>query len=164
MFNCRSQRVTQKCFASYTSAFPSEYRNNALNFKELSQYFRLKIFNKDAFYNRSNLSLNNKWAGYRSRYSDWLRAGLSGDRIPVEARFSAPVQTGARGPSSLLYNEYKVFPEGKERSGRDADPSSRSSAFGRERVELHLYSPYRPYCLYRASVPVQGCTLLYIDQ
>ena len=28
-------------------------------------------------------------------------------------------------------------------------------------VERYLYSPYGPYGLYRASVPVQGCTLLY---
>jgi hypothetical protein len=31
--------------------------------------------------------------------------------------------------------------------------------FGHERVELYLYSPYGPYGLYRASVPVQRCTL-----
>jgi len=30
---------------------------------------------------------------------------------------------------------------------------------GHERVELYFYSPYGPYGLYRASVPVQGCTL-----
>ena len=33
------------------------------------------------------------WAGYRSRYNDWLRSGRSEDRIPVGARFSTPVQT-----------------------------------------------------------------------
>ena len=31
--------------------------------------------------------------------------------------------------------------------------------FGHERIELYLYSPYWPYGLYRASVPVQGWPL-----
>ena len=51
------------------------------------------------------------------------------------------------------------FPGGKERPGRDPGLSPRSSAVDHERVELYLYSPYGPYGLYRASVPVQGCTL-----
>ena len=54
-----------------------------------------------------------------------------------------------------LYNGYRVFPWGKERPEPDSDPSPSSSAVGHERVELYLYSPNRPYGLYRASVPVQ---------
>jgi hypothetical protein len=32
--------------------------------------------------------------GYLRRYSDWLRAGWSGNRMPVEARFFAHIHTG----------------------------------------------------------------------
>jgi hypothetical protein len=67
----------------------------------------------------------------------------------------------SRGPPSLLYNGYCVFPRGKEWPGRDTEPSPPSSAVGHERVELHLYSPYGLYGLYRASAPVQGCTLAF---
>ena len=63
------------------------------------------------------------------------------------------------GPPNLLYNGYWVFPGDKERPCRDADPSPPSSAVGHERVGLYLYSPYGPYGLCRASVPLQGCTL-----
>jgi len=83
---------------------------------------------------------------------------LSGDRIPVGARFSTRPDR-PWGPPSLLYNGYRLFPGGKERPGRDTDPSPTSSAVGHERVELYLYSPYGPYGLYRASVPVQGWPL-----
>ena len=101
-------------------------------------------------------------------------------------------------PPSLLYDGYWVFLGGKERQGRDADPSPPSStvvkkeqsyistpSIGRSActepqclystaipvlplwvvrpvqslstctVQLYLYSPYVPYGLYRASVPVQ---------
>ena len=56
-----------------------------------------------------------------------LRAGRSGDRIPVGARFSARPDRPWR-PPSLLYNGYRVFPGGKVRPGRDADHSPPSSA------------------------------------
>jgi hypothetical protein len=78
--------------------------------------------------------------------------GLDGPRI--ESRWE-------RDFPRLLYNGYRLFPEGKKRPGRDADPLLPSSAVGQERVELYLYCPYGPYGLYRASVPVQGCTLPY---
>jgi hypothetical protein len=45
------------------------------------------------------------------------------------------------GRGSLLYNGYRVFPGGKVRPGREADPSTSSSAEVKNRVEIYLYSP-----------------------
>jgi len=74
----------------------------------------------------------------------------------VEAKYSAHVQTGPGTQPASYTMGTGFFSGGKERPGRDADPSPSSTAVGHERVELYLYSPYRPYSLYRASVPVQG--------
>jgi hypothetical protein len=44
------------------------------------------------------------------------------------------------GPPSLLYNGYRVFPGGKVRPGRDAEPSPPSSAEFKNRVAILLLS------------------------
>jgi hypothetical protein len=58
------------------------------------------------------------------------------------------------GPPSLLYNGYRVFPGGKVRSGRAADPSPPSSA---EVMEEWSYTSTHPLGHTR---PVTG--LLYL--
>jgi hypothetical protein len=93
------------------------------------------------------------------------------------------------GPPSLLYNGYWVFlgvKSGrgitltphllvvplvmKEQSYTSTLPMGRTSCTEPQclykgalylylTVELYLYSPYGPYVMYRASVPVQRCTL-----
>jgi len=50
-----------------------------------------------------------------------LWARRSGDGIPMEAIFSAPVLDRPWGPPLLLYKGYRVFPGGKERPGRGVD-------------------------------------------
>ena len=48
---------------------------------------------------------------------DWLRAGRSGDRIPVGARFSSPVQTGPGAHPASCKTGTGSFPGAK--SGQD---------------------------------------------
>ena len=81
-----------------------------------------------------------EWPGIFQWYSDSLRAGRSGDRIPVGARFSAPVQTGpAAHPAS---NTMGIgYFQGVKRPGRCVDHPPPSSTEVKERVELYLYSP-----------------------
>ena len=77
--------------------------------------------------------------GQLSRYSDSLLAGRSGDRIPVEVRFSAPVQTGPGAHPASYTMGTGSFP-GVKRPGRGVDHPSPSSAEVKERVELYIYS------------------------
>jgi hypothetical protein len=52
------------------------------------------------------------------------------------------------GPPSLLYNGYWVFPGGKERPGRDADPSPPSSFVG----PMGHTASAEPQCLYKDAL------------
>ena len=75
-----------------------------------------------------------------SRYGNSLQAGQSVDRMPVGARFSAPVQTGTGAHPASSTMGTGSFP-GVKRPGRGADHPSPSKCRGHERVGLYLYSP-----------------------
>ena len=51
------------------------------------------------------------------------------------------------GPRSLLYNGHRVFPGGKERPGRDADPSPPSNAVVMKGYSYTSTPPYGQYGL-----------------
>ena len=61
-------------------------------------------------------------------------------------------------PPSLLYNGYQVFPGGRERPGRDADPSPPSSAMVMKEQSYTSTPPIgrtactEPQCLYKAAL------------
>jgi hypothetical protein len=59
-------------------------------------------------------------------------SGLSGDRIPVEARFSTPVQNRPWIPPSLLYNGHWFSVPRVKRPGRCVDHPHPPSAKEKE--------------------------------
>ena len=77
----------------------------------------------------------NNEPGELSRYSDLLRTARSGYRMPVGARFSAPVQTGPEAHPASYTMGTGSFP-GVKRPGRGVDHPPISSAKVKERVEL----------------------------
>ena len=59
------------------------------------------------------------------------------------------------GPTSILYNWYRLFPGSKERPGRDADPSPPSSAVGHETSRA---IPLLPLWAVRPIQNLSACT------
>ena len=85
--------------------------------------------------------------------------GLGGPGI--ESRWGEIFRTCTNrpwGPPSLLYNRYRVFPGGKERPGRDADPSHPSSAVVKKGYSYTSTPPMgrtactEPQCLYKGAL------------
>ena len=69
-----------------------------------------------------------------------LRAGRSGDRIRVGARFSAPVPTSPGAHPASCTMGTRSLP-GVKRPRRGVDHPLSSNAEVKERIELYLYSP-----------------------
>jgi hypothetical protein len=82
-----------------------------------------------------------KWKLFTNTVQE--RSGRSGDRTQVEAKFSAPVQTGPGAHPVSFTMGTGTFPEVKQ-PGRGADHPSTSTAEVKETVQLHVYSPSRP--------------------
>ena len=73
--------------------------------------------------------------GQLSRYSDSLRTGRSGDRMPVGGEIFRTCPHRPWDQPDLLYNGYRVFP-GCKAAGTWRRSSTASSAVVKEKVEL----------------------------
>jgi len=93
-----------------------------------------------------------------------IATGYGLDGLGIEfrwgARFSAPVQTDPGAHPASCTMGTGSFPGVKGGRGVTLTPHP-FQCHGQERVELYLYFPHGPYGLYRATVPVQGCSLSF---
>jgi hypothetical protein len=96
------------------------------------------------FLNSYNMEV---WPAQLSRYSDSLYAGQCSVLTPVGARFSTHVQTGPGAHPASCTMGTGSFP-GVKRPGRGVDHPPPSSAEGKDRVELYLYSAVGLYDLF----------------
>jgi len=94
---------------------PAQFLVNWNN-TQRNAYFLNSYFNFLCLLHVSN------WAGWRCRYSDWPRAGRYGGRIPMEARSSAPVQTGSGAHPASCTMGTGSFPGVKSGRGVTLNP------------------------------------------
>ena len=85
-----------------------------------------------------DIILVRKEPGSLSWYSDSLRAGRSGDRIPGGGEIFRTRPGRPWGPPSVLYSGYRVFP-GDKAAGAWRLPPTPSSTEVKGRVVLYLY-------------------------
>jgi len=102
-------------------------------------------FCKDCLVEERNFGSLLPW--WRRWYSDALRAGRSGDHIPLSSSFPVPTQNGPRSARPPAKGLSGLSP-GLKSLGRGDDHQPNSSAEGMNVLELYLRFP---------SVPAQAC-------
>jgi hypothetical protein len=93
-----------------------------------------------------------------SRYSEWIRAGRSGDRIPVGARLSAPLQTGCVAHPASCTMGTGSLPGVESGPGVTLTPHPLLVPKCKNRVELYPYSRQGTSWPVKSVKPTYICT------
>jgi len=105
--------------------------------------------------------IENECEGYRSQYSDSLRAGRSGDRMPVGRDIPHPSRPALGTIQSAVQLVLGLSPEGKAVWLWRWPPTPSSAQF-KETVDLYLYfysGPSRPVLGWNLPLPLHNMSL-----